>query len=315
MKNLKSPILSIVIPLFNEEAVINSLIARLNSLRKKYPLRTEIIFINDGSTDKTALLLEKSTLHFPAKIISFSRNFGHQSALLAGLKEASGQYIVTMDGDLQHPPELILKMIELYKQGYEVVLTQRFDKQVNGLIKRTTASWFYRLLNLLSQVKIQENASDFRLLSRTALTALLSLPEQRKFLRGMVQWIGFESVILPYKAEKRVRGESKYSLAKMVSLALHGLTSFSTLPLYLSGLFSLVLFLLAFLYALYVLYVHFFGSGIVSGWASVLFMTLIIGGFLSLFIGLIGVYVAAIYDETKARPNFIIKNKKIIGQA
>ena len=312
MAKVSPPTLSIVIPLFNEAPMIPLLFKRLNDLKRKLPAATECIFVDDGSTDGTSEKLGQLPLRFSAQIITLSRNFGHQAALLAGLQSATGQYVVTMDGDLQHPPELIPELMALHKQGYDVVLTKRLAGS-EGADKSLTAKWFYWLINLLSHTKIQENASDFRSLNQTALKALLALPEQRKFLRGMVQWIGFKSVIVPYTPAKRVKGKSKYSVTKMLSLALHGLTSFSTRPLYLSGFFSVLLFVLAGIYACYVLYVRFFGSGVISGWASVLFMTLVIGGFLSLFIGLIGVYVAAIYDEVKKRPNFIISKQQKLG--
>jgi dolichol-phosphate mannosyltransferase len=198
-------------------------------------------------------------------------------------------------------------MLKFHRQGVDVVLTRRLDGQITNLSKKLTARIFYKVMSLLSDTPVAENSSDFRSLNRKALEALLAMPENRKFLRGMVQWIGFETVIIPFQVEQRAAGQSKYSLYKMLRLALYGLTSFSTRPLFLSGIFSVFLFLAAALYALYVIYIRFWGSGIVEGWASVLFVTLVIGGFLSLFVGLLGVYIAAIYDEVKGRPEYIIK--------
>ena len=254
MKQTTKPKLSLVIPVFNEEQVLPLLFKKLNGLRNKLPKQTEVIFVDDGSEDKTLETLKILKLDYPKTVIEFSRNFGHQAALMAGLREAKGEFVVSLDGDLQHPPETIVEMLELHKQGYEVVLTNRVDGQVTDWSKRLTARIFYRLMNLLSQTKLEPNSSDFRSLSRNALDSLLSLPEHRKFLRGMVQWIGFKTIILPFTVERRGAGTSKYSAYKMMRLALHGLTSFSAMPLFLAGIFSLLLFLAAGAYAAYVLY-------------------------------------------------------------
>jgi polyisoprenyl-phosphate glycosyltransferase len=302
--------LSIVIPLFNEEANIGDLFAGLNSMRGLLPERTEVILVDDGSSDKTLLELEARPLHYAKIVLSLSRNFGHQSAVLAGLEASRGQYVVTMDGDLQHPPEMIPEMLGHHRKGIDVVVMQRIDDDVVSPFKKTTARAFYALINALSDTKIAFNASDFRSLSRQALRELLALPERRKFLRGMVPWIGFSSVTLAYSVRPRRHGRSKYSLAKMIRLALSGITSFTAFPLYLAGLFSLILFICAVGYAGYVVYIKYFAGTAVSGWASVLFVLLLIGGFLSLFLGLLGVYVAAIYDEVKQRPNYIVRSGK-----
>ena len=306
-KKDKNQLISLVIPVYNEEKALPLLFKSLVNIRKTLPEQVEIVFIDDGSTDQTANLIKKSKLSFKIKLIQLSRNFGHQAALLAGLRNAKGNYIVSLDGDLQHPPELLSKMLKLHQQGYEVVLTKRIDGQITNFSKKITAQLFYKFINLLSDTTIEANSSDFRSLSRKALEALLALPENRKFLRGMVQWIGFETVIIPFQVKQRVAGKSKYNLYKMLRLAIHGLASFSARPLFLAGFFSIFLFLMAIFYAFYVIYVRFYGSGIVEGWASVLFVTLVIGGFLSLFVGLLGVYIAAIYDEVKNRPEYIIE--------
>lgn len=298
--------LSIVVPLFNEENSIKSLFDELNKLKNKLP-QTEIILVDDGSKDNTVDKIKQNKLNFPKKTISFSKNFGHQAALIAGMKEAEGELIVTMDGDLQHPPELIVKMIELTNQGYDIVLTQKIDKDITTGFKRMSSTLFYKLINLFSDTNIVDGASDFRLLNRRAVKSLLSLPEKRKFLRGLVNWIGFEKVILPFEVQKRVSGESKYSLRKMFSLALSGITSFSTLPLYIAGGVGLAMSLLSLLYAIYIV-IQYFSGATVSGWTSMLLVTLMVGSFMFIFLGVIGVYLAAIYDEVKNRPNYIIKD-------
>jgi len=298
---------SLIIPLYNEAENVSALISSLNHLKKDLPKKCEVIFVDDGSNDKTALLLQKQKLLFPKTIIQFSRNFGHQAALLAGLKQARGKYVVTLDGDLQHPLQLIPKMLAQHKRGIDIVLTKRIDKNLNTHFKKISAHLFYSIMSRLSSTPIIENASDFRSLNRKALSALLAMPEHRQFLRGMVSWIGFSSIVLPFEVQPRKAGKSKYSLLKMINLALYGLTSFSTAPLYFAGFFSFILFITALIYAGYVLYIKLIIHQTVSGWASLLFVLLTIGGFLCLFLSIIGIYLAAIYDEVKQRPIYVIK--------
>ncbi len=310
------PELSIVIPLFNEAEVIPDLLQSLTRLARQLPAATELILVDDGSSDMTLETLKNARQPWQCHIISLSRNFGHQAALFVGLRAAKGRIIVTMDGDLQHPPELILDMLKLHHQGYDIVLTERTDTDRVPWLKRVASQSFYTLINLMSETRITINGSDFRSMNRTALDALLSLPEGRKFLRGMVGWIGFKTIILPFQAPARMVGESKYTWHKMWSLAFSGVTAFTAVPLQLASFFSVGLFIAALVYAVYVLYVKLVVGDVVSGWASVTFVLLVVGGFLSLFIGLVGVYLAAIYEEIKARPVALIreeiaKDKKI----
>lgn len=298
--------LSIVIPLYNESSLIPALFKKLNSLKHALPPTTEFILVDDGSEDKTFEDLKKSEFHFPVQIIKFSRNFGHQAALLAGLEAAKGDVVVTMDGDLQHPPELIFEMLKHHASGIDIVITQRIDGAETSQLKKQTALGFYTLLNAISSRKINPNSSDFRSMNRKTVDALLSLPEKRKFLRGMVPWIGFSQITIPFQVNKRVDGKSKYSSRKMFKLAIEGITSFSTSPLYASAFIGLILFMMAAVYAIYVLYIRLGLQQAVEGWASVLFVLLIVGGFLSLFLGIIGLYLAAIYDEVKQRPIYIV---------
>lgn len=307
--------LSIVVPLFNEQETVAHFAREVTKVSKLLPKDTELILVNDGSSDKTAEEISSVDWPFPTSVISFSRNFGHQSALLAGMSKAKGKAVVTLDSDLQHPPKLIPKLFALYKKGFDVVLTQRIDNpKAVPFLKRFTSTLFYHLINSVSETHIPVSTSDFRLLSRRSLDVLLSMPENRKFLRGMVHWIGFETVIVPFEVEKRVAGESKYSVSKMMQLAFMGVTSFSVMPLYFSGVFSVGLFLLAFAYTVYVFYIKFTSNQAVSGWASMLIVLLILGGFLSLFLGLIGFYLAAIYMEVKNRPAYIINEIRSIKQ-
>ncbi len=305
-----SPQLSLVIPVYNEEDSIKPLFQALNRLKSKLPRLVEVIIIDDGSQDDTLIELRESTLSYPKKVIEFSRNFGHQAALLAGLNQAKGAVVVTLDGDLQHPPNLIPKMLKWHKQGIDIVFTARQDDEGTPLMKRTLSSWFYWLMDKLSSTTIRQNASDFRSMNQAALKALLSLPERRKFLRGMVGWIGFSSVTVPFKVAKRSRGQSKYSIAKMLRLAFDGITSFSTLPLYVSAVVGFLLSVMSVVYGLYVIYVRFILNVVVPGWSSVILVTLIIGSVLSLLLALVGIYIAAIYEEVKERPVYIIKSQR-----
>jgi glycosyltransferase involved in cell wall biosynthesis len=301
--------LSVVIPFYNEEETVRPLFKALNRLKPTLPKRTEILLIDDGSHDGTLDLLKEEKLLFPRKVLQLSRNFGHQAALLAGLEQARGQTIVTMDGDLQHPPSLIPKMLKWHRLGIDIVFTMRQDDQSVPFIKQTLSAWFYWVMDRLSATRIRHNASDFRSITRAALTALLEMPERRKFLRGMMGWIGFTSVIVPFKVGARAGGVSKYTLAKMLRLAFDGLTSFSTLPLYLSAIVGFLLSLLSVMYGIYVLFVRFVLDIVVPGWSSVILVSLVIGSVLSLLLALLGIYVAAIYEEVKGRPVYIIKSK------
>lgn len=302
------PHLSIVIPLFNEAEGIPHLYKALNALKPKLPKLVEIILVDDGSKDATLDLLQKTRLAFSKHIISLSRNFGHQAALFAGLEAAKGDIVVTMDSDLQHPPNLIPKMLEQHQLGYDIVLTKRIDTKEVSWHKKTFSFFFYQIINWLSDTHVPLSSSDFRSMSRRALNSLLILPEKRKFLRGMVAWIGYSSVVLPFTVNARVTGTSKYSVAKMVSLALHGLTSFTVFPLYLSGFFSVGIFILAIIYSIYIIYERLFSGTVVSGWASVLLVLLFLGASITLFLGLIGAYLAAMYEELKNRPFYITKD-------
>lgn len=305
--NRRKILLSIVFPIYNEEKSLPHLVKTLKAVKKLLPSATEVIFVNDGSTDQSSQILRAIRIPYNKKVIVFSRNFGHQAALLAGLEKSSGEYVVTLDADLQHPIGLIPQMIKYHQKGIDIVLTQRVSGKETTYIKKQSSALFYNVLNSLSTQKFSHSSSDFRSLNRRALNSLLAMPEKRKFLRGMVQWIGFTVVVLPFTVKPRIEGESKYTSAKMIKLALEGITSFSTLPLYLSALFGGVLFVCALLYATYVVYIKFFQGSAIQGWASVLFVQLVIGGFLSIFLGVIGIYIAAVYDEVKNRPNFIIK--------
>lgn len=301
--------LALVIPVYNEELVVPFLVQALIKIKPKLPTKTQIILVDDGSTDRTYPKLKTSQLkdYFSVKIIQLTRNFGHQAALIAGLELSRSEITVTLDGDLQHPLELIPTMLKHHAQGADIVQTQRQDTAQTGLIKRFSAQAFYSLFEFLSQTKIGVNTSDFRSMNRQALKALLAMPEQRKFLRGLVNWLGFKSVTLAFKVKPRAAGQTKYSWQKMINLSLAGLTSFSVAPLYLSIILSLVFLVFSLLYAIYVLYVKLIIGSAISGWSSVMMAVLVLSCLIFLMFSLFGIYLSAIYDEVKRRPMYVIK--------
>ncbi len=307
----KKLLISVVVPVYNEEDALPLFYAQLREALDALNHDWEIIFVNDGSKDKTAEIIDRLAAETPSiRTVHFSRNFGHQAALCAGLERAKGDYTITMDGDGQHPPKLIPQMIELADSGFDIVLTQRVEADQKNSFKKWSSETFYKLLNKVSDTQTLPGGADFRLMNRQALDALLSLPEFHKFLRGMVSWIGFRSVILPFEVPDRLAGQTKYSLKKMFRLGSDAIFSFSMIPLYI-GLTAGGLFLiLALVEAIYVL--SFWISGhtesLAPGWSSLMFMLLIIGAVLMIIMGFIGIYVGYIFQEVKHRPVYIIRS-------
>ncbi|HPB40007.1 MAG TPA: glycosyltransferase family 2 protein [Flexilinea sp.] len=307
-------LISIIIPMFNEEASCGGFYDELVPVINSLPYRFELIFVNDGSVDHTQQILE-SILEKDRRvqIIQLSRNFGHQAALCAGLENASGDYIITMDGDGQHPPRLIPEMIQLAENGYDIVQTQRLDDEEKSSFKKRTSKWFYQLINQIGDTKTLPGGADFRLITKQVLDNLLAMPEYHRFLRGMVSWLGFRSVVIPFHPEERLAGESKYSLKKMLKLGSDAVFSFSLVPLYVGLSAGGIFFILAIIEVIYVL--SFWISGrsaeLTPGWSSLMFMMLIIAAVLMILLGFIGIYVGYIFQEVKHRPVFVIKEKKV----
>jgi dolichol-phosphate mannosyltransferase len=306
------PMISIVIPAHNEESNIVVMRQRLAAVLDTYG-DYEILFVDDGSSDTTLQKIEKLAQTDPkVKYISFSRNFGHQKALRAGLDHAVGQCAITLDADLQHPPELIPKMIELWKQGYEAVSAFRENSSDLSLFKRKTSEYFYKLLNYLSSVEVRPGAADFRLIDRAVLDVFKQIKEEHLFLRGMISWMGFRQCFIPYQQEKRLRGDSKYSLKKMVLLALDGITSFSVRPLHLTTLFGGIVSLSSFLYGLFAISAALFSNKVISGWTSMILSVLFLGGIQLLMLGIVGEYLGKLFIESKHRPAYIIKKSNLL---
>lgn len=304
--------ISIIIPVYNESGVIEQTHARVAALIAGLPYEFQVIYIDDGSTDGTDSILEAFAASDDRfQVLILSRNFGHQAALSAGLDHAGGDVIISMDGDGQHPPEMIAQMIDLVRQGYDIVQAQRIEDDGSFSFKKISSGVFYSLLNRISGTHVQPGAADFRALSRQALDALKSMPEYHRFLRGMIAWMGYKSVILPYHESKRMAGVSKYSLAKMLRLASDAIFSFSLMPLYIGLSVGGLFLILAFAQIVYVLLLWFTGQydRIVPGWSSLMAVILISSGIIMILLGFIGVYVGYIFQQVKSRPVYLLKNK------
>jgi len=300
----------LVIPVYNEAGVVEQAHARVRSVVDGLPHDFRFIYVDDGSRDGTADALRKMAGGDPRiLLLTLSRNFGHQAALTAGMDASSGDVVITMDGDGQHPPGMIPQMLDLIRQGYDVVQTQRLDEAQPASFKKWTSGFFYRLINAISGTRVLPGTADFRALSRQAVDALKDMPEFHRFLRGMVSWIGFPMVILPYQPAERIGGYSKYSLGKMIRLAMDAIFSFSLVPLYIGLSLGGLLFCLAALEMVYVLSFWVTGrtSNLAPGWSSLMFVILIVGGMLMALLGFIGVYVGYIFQEVKRRPIYLIK--------
>ncbi|MDE7378115.1 MAG: glycosyltransferase family 2 protein [Paraprevotella sp.] len=306
--------ISIIIPCYNEAdniAICHKQIDKqLSPTGKDY----ECIFVDDGSTDNTLTEIKKlCTLAPNVKYVSFSRNFGHQKALRAGLDMAQGEAVITMDADLQHPASLLPEMLSRWNEGYEVVNTRRTEATETNLFKRSTSALFYRLLNFLTDMEIHPGTADFRLTDRKVTNLLCKCRENDLFLRGMVSWCGFRQTTIQYQAANRHAGKTKYSLRRMIELALDGITSFTIRPLRLAILLSVIFILLSMAETGYVCYVAFFTDQSVSGWASLAILISVLGAMTLLMLGIIGEYVGRTFIQGKQRPLYVVRETNILS--
>lgn len=300
--------LSVVTPCFNEEEVIGAFYESLKSTLDSLELIYEIIFIDDGSTDNTLGLLNQLAVTDPTvRVLSFTRNFGHQVAVTAGLDFARGEAIVTMDGDLQHPPDVIPRMLAELKPGVDVVYAVRSRQTDAGWLKRLTSWFYYSLLSQTVEQTVIPGAADFRLLSQRAVQTLNSMRERHRFLRGMVPWMGFPARTVSYCAPPRFAGRSKYTWMKMLRLAINGLFSFSNLPLNLALWLGILTSTAGFIYLVYILVCWVVWHDLVRGWGSLISSLLILGGIQLLCIGLLARYLGMVFDEVKQRPLYLLK--------
>ncbi|GIW62783.1 MAG: glycosyl transferase [Patescibacteria group bacterium] len=305
----KNFLVSVVIPVYNEEQALPKLFPRLLPILEKY--NYELIFVDDGSKDASVeIIKEKARSNPRIKLISFQRNFGHQMALTCGYDNCRGDCVITLDADLQDPPELIDKMIVKWQEGYDIVYGQRLDRQTDSFFKRTTADYFYKFMNYLSDVKIPEHVADFRLLDKKVVVFLKTLKERSRFLRGLVVWPGFRSTVVRYKREKRSAGTTHYSLRKMFAFAFEGIISFSTRPLQLATYLGFISAFLGFIGIVYAVIGKFvFSHYWVTGWTALFVSIMFMGGVQLIAIGIIGEYVGKIYKEVQQRPLYLIKEK------
>lgn len=305
--------IEIIVPSFNEEGNIKNLFQRIVNLKiKKYKIK--LLFVDDGSKDNTLAeikKLQKNEERISVSYISFSRNFGHQVALKAGIDHSTADAVISMDADLQHPPELIPKLIERWEQGIEIVYTIRKDNENVSWFKRNTATLFYNLLNYLSGLEISHGAADFRLLDKKVVQALKLFSEKNLFIRGLVTAIGFTKDSIEYIPDQRTWGVSKYSLKRMFLFALDGITSFSVKPLHFATYFGMILSFFSGAYGIYAIVVFFTSENVVTGWASVLTSVLFIGGVQLIILGIIGEYLGKMFIQSKGRPNYLISEKDI----
>ena len=300
---------SVVIPVFNEEENLELLHRRLSKVLEKYCQDYEIIFVDDGSTDKSLEVMRKlRQTNVRVKIISFSRNFGHQIAITAGTDYASGSAVIIMDADLQDPPEVIPRLVEKWKDGYDTVYAIR-ESRKDPMLKRAIAFVFYRLFKRMSDVDIPVDAGDFRLMSRRVVDILKNMPERNRYLRGLASWVGFSQTKVRYARDERYGGERKYTLWQSTRLGFDGITSFSRFPLRLATYVGLVVSLAGFLYTATIIILALVYGKMVPGWTTLMAAVIFLGGVQLIVVGVIGEYIGRIYVEVQQRPLYLIKHK------
>ena len=305
--------ISIVIPVCNEEANVSIITVALKNIFSGLSYPYTITFVDDGSTDGTLneikkIAAENSHVFF----ISLARNFGHQNALKAALDMADGDGVIMMDGDMQHPPDLIPEMIAQWEAGYDIVYTIRKDHKEMPLMKRKTSNMFYNLINNLSDIELEPGTADFRLMDKKVVEIFRVFTETDLFMRGIVKWMGFNQIGIEYDPAQRTRGKSKFTLKKMIRFALQGITSFSTRPLYIAAYLGFIFSLLSLLYVPYIIWSIYFGHAI-SGWASVIATIAFFGGLQLMILGIIGMYLGKLFVQSKQRPHYIVKESNLVS--
>ena len=310
--NSALPALSIVIPLHNEEGNLPHLHQRLVPVLQSLTNDYEIVYVNDGSRDATLSMVKALAVQDTrVRYISFSRNFGHQMAIMSGIEHAHGQAVVVMDGDLQDPPELIPELWKKYNEGFKVVYAQRRSREGETWLKKWTAKTFYRILKKTTQIKIPLDTGDFRLIDRKVIDYLKQMPERHKFLRGQIAWIGFKQAAVFYDRESRFTGKTNFSFSKMFQFALDGITAFSNYPLRLATVMGFVVSAISFVVILYALYSKFVLDRTITGWTSLIISVLFIGGVQLIAIGIIGEYISRINSDVRKRPLYVIEEENV----
>ncbi len=308
--SLKGVELTVVVPVFNEEEMVEAFHGESARVLRAMGIAYEVIFVNDGSRDRTLEKLRAIQAEDPAvRVIDFSRNFGHQAAMSAGLDAASGRAVAIMDGDLQDPPALLPQMMAKWREGLDVVYAVRRSRGGESFFKRTTAFLFYRFMHSAAGIDLPVDTGDFRLMDRKVVEALKSLPERSRFLRGLVSWIGYRQGGVPFDRPARAAGETKFPFWRMARFAMDGITSFSVLPLRLVTLSGFLCFLGSLGVLGWALYVKLFTGHSVQGWASLMGVVLLLGGIQLLSVGVLGEYIARLFDETKRRPLYLVRDR------
>lgn len=307
--------LSVVVPIYNEEKTIPELFRRLNESVLQITESFELIFVNDGSKDNSlGELIKLSETENRVFFINFSRNFGHQVAVTAGLNHAKGKAVVIIDGDLQDPPELIPELFAKYREGFQVVYAKRKKRDGESFFKKFTAKLFYRILKRITQIDIPVDTGDFRLIDRKVVDYLKQMPEQNIFLRGQIAWLGFNQTYVLFDRDKRKYGKTGYSFFKMLSFAMNGITGFSDQPLLFVGKMGLAISFVSFLIILYAIYSHFVLERTITGWTSLIVSSMFIGGVQLISIGIIGEYISRINKNVQNRPLYIVESTNIVPE-
>lgn len=306
---MEKPTLSIIAPIYNEEAVIDELYKRLTPILEEMGPNFEVIMVNDGSKDRSLeLMIKLAERDARYKIINFSRNFGHQVAITAGMDYATGDAVVIIDADLQDPPEVIPQLVAKWRSGYDIVYAVREKRHGETVFKKWSAAMFYRTLRKITNVEIPVDTGDFRLMSRRAVEKLKTLRERHRFVRGMVSWIGFPQTGVTFVRQERFAGDTKYPLKKMLKFAFDGITSFSFMPLQMATYLGFTVSGISFLGILGVILLKILTNQTIQGWSSMMAIMLFLGGVQLITIGIIGEYIGRIYDEVKQRPLYIVQD-------
>ncbi|MEO5358391.1 MAG: glycosyltransferase family 2 protein [Nitrospirae bacterium YQR-1] len=304
---------NIIAPVYNEEAVISdfneTLFSVLDSMTDKY--RFEVIYVLDRCTDNTLTIVQElSEQNENIRVVLLSSRFGHQMSLVAGMDRCDGDAVIMMDSDLQHPPALLPVLLDKYEEGYDIVHTNRVSVENISFVKRFTSEVFYRFLNYISSVKMGENSADFRLISNKVLTVFQTqIREHNQFLRGLFHWVGFKDTVVNFNASDRTKGRSKYNFLRLIAFAIDGIVSFSKAPLKLSVFIGFILSLSSFLHGIFTIILFFINKQLPSGWTTLVVLISFIGGLQLIFMGIIGEYIAGIFDEVKRRPLYIVEKE------
>lgn len=305
-RNNTTPHVTVIVPAFNESAAIAHTVSNIAHHLKALSSKWDIVVIDDGSRDNTAEVVRNLDQQLQTTLVRFSRNFGKEYAITAGLEHAEGDVVICMDADGQHSAELLSEMLAKWREGYDMVYAVRQDRKVESAFKRWGSRVFYRAMNLGGQIDIPKDAGDFRLMDKQVVKALLSLPERNRFMKGIYAWVGYKSIGIPYFPLERTHGESTFSKLKLAQLAWTGVTSFSAMPLRLASAVGGLLAFMAFIYGIWVVIDKLFFSESIPGWPTVVASMMFLAGVQLLFIGILGEYLARVYDEVKGRPSYIV---------